>query len=111
MTVDWTNRLAKWRTVFAGWQLGTRPIDDPECQAVRDHREVTLMLRAEVSALAALLVKKGIFTTDELNKAIQEECRYLSKAYEIRFPGFRAVDSGMEVDVDKSQETTKNWKP
>lgn len=45
------NKLAKWRSVFAGWQLGTRLKEDPECQAVKDHREVTILLRAEVSAL------------------------------------------------------------
>jgi hypothetical protein len=27
--IDWLNRLAKWRTVLAGWQLGTRGSDDP----------------------------------------------------------------------------------
>jgi hypothetical protein len=37
-------RLAKWRTLFAGWQLGTRPKGEPESDAVRDHREATLML-------------------------------------------------------------------
>ena len=36
------NRLTKWRSVFAGWQLGTRAKGDPECDAVRDHREVTI---------------------------------------------------------------------
>ena len=56
------NRLAKWRSVFAGWQLGTRQIGDPESDAVRDHREVTLLLRAEQSALVLLLIEKGIFT-------------------------------------------------
>ena len=31
------NVLAKWRTLLAGWQLGTRPKGDPECDAVSDH--------------------------------------------------------------------------
>lgn len=35
-TVDWLQRLGKWRTVFASWQLGTRSKNDPEAQAVRD---------------------------------------------------------------------------
>jgi hypothetical protein len=30
-------KLAKWRLIFAGWQLGTRLKGDPECDAVRDH--------------------------------------------------------------------------
>mgnify|MGYP001587156880 CR=1 FL=1 len=40
------NRLTKWRTLFTGWQLGTRAKGDPEGDAVRDHREVTILLRA-----------------------------------------------------------------
>jgi hypothetical protein len=49
------NRVAKWRGLFAGWQLGTRPKGDPECDAVRDHREITILLRVEASALTRLL--------------------------------------------------------
>jgi hypothetical protein len=37
------NRIAKWRTILAGWQLGTKPKGDPTCDAVRDHREATIM--------------------------------------------------------------------
>lgn len=65
MSIDWLNRLCKWRSILAGWQLGTRADTDPECQAVRDHREVTLLLRAEVNALTQLLVCGGVFTEEE----------------------------------------------
>lgn len=37
--MDWLNVVCKWRSLFAGWQLGTRPKGDPESDAVRDHRE------------------------------------------------------------------------
>ena len=50
------NRLCKWRAIFAGWQLGTRAKGDPESDAVRDHREVTILLRAEASAMTGLLL-------------------------------------------------------
>jgi hypothetical protein len=56
------NILTKWRTIFAGWQLGTRPKGDPECDAVRDHRELSMILRAEVTAFTGLLREKGVFT-------------------------------------------------
>lgn len=49
-------RLTRWRTLFAGWQLGTRPKGDPECDAVADHRELSVLLRAEVTALTGLLL-------------------------------------------------------
>lgn len=58
---DALNKLTKWRMVFAGWQLGTRPKGDPECDAVRDHREATMIQRVEISALSRLLIKKRHF--------------------------------------------------
>lgn len=82
------NRLAKWRTVLAGWQLGTRAKGDPECDAVRDHREATLLLRVEVTALSQLLISKGVFTEQEWNEQIAAEAAYYSTALEKRFPGF-----------------------
>ena len=30
-------RLCKWSTLFAGWQLGTRRKEDPEAKAVKDY--------------------------------------------------------------------------
>lgn len=92
-------RLAKWRVIFTGWQLGTRSKDDPETQAVSDHREVTMLLRAEVSALVGLLVRKGVFTTDEFNIALGEEAVLQERDYQHTFPGARATDEGMVLDA------------
>lgn len=103
-------RLCKWRTVFAGWQLGTRPVDDPECAAVKDHREATLIQRCELSALATLLLSKGIITKEEWIAAVEKEADLLAMALEGRFPGFRAVDEGMIMD-GRAVETLKGWKP
>lgn len=109
--IDWQNRLAKWRSVFAGWQLGTRTKADPECQAVRDHREVTMLMRAELNALAVILARKQVFTMPEFRRQVQEECRLLCEAYEKRFPGFKATDDGMQVNPETSLKTTRGWKP
>lgn len=59
MVFEAMNKLAKWRSIFAGWQLGTRAKGDPESDAVRDHREATILLRAEVNALTACLIEGG----------------------------------------------------
>lgn len=107
--IDWLQRLAKWRTVFAGWQLGTRDKADPECQAVRDHRELSLLLRAEVSALVQLLVEKGVFTSGEYDAQLQEEAKILCDHYEKRFPGIKANDMGLEID--STEQTMKHWRP
>jgi hypothetical protein len=95
--IDWINRLGKWRTIFVGWQLGTRAKGDPEGDAVRDHRELSMALRAEVSAQSALLVKKGIFTAEELTDQVHEEAKFLCEAYEQKFPGVKATDDGLTI--------------
>lgn len=105
------NKLAKWRTVFAGWQLGTRAKDDPECDAVRDHREVTIILRAENNALVNLLIQKKVFTAQEWAEALEKEAIFLDQAYESKFPGFKTSRNGVEMDVKVAVETTKGWRP
>lgn len=104
------NRLAKWRSHFAGWQLGTRSIDDPECQAVRDHREATMMLRVEATAVVALLIQKGVITERELEAAMAEEADQLEKAYQQRWPGASASDDGM-VYTAQAMTWMQGWKP
>lgn len=101
------NRLTKWRTVFAGWQLGTRPSDDGETRAVRDHRELTILLRAEISTLTGLLEAKGVFTRVEFTEALAEEAEKLSADYSRRFDGMEATDDGIAMDVARAQATMK----
>jgi hypothetical protein len=105
------NRLAKWRSVFAGWQLGTRADDDAECRAVRDHREVTMMLRAEVNALTAIILRANVCTQEELQEQMLEEAEFLSKAYERKFPGFKATDYGMDMNIEIARDTMQGWRP
>lgn len=108
---DALNRLTKWRTVLAGWQLGTRSDTDAECQAVRDHREATLILRAEVSAIIDLLVAKGVCTRAELEAAIVESADFYSDSYARKFPGFTATDNGLSMDPTKAADTMRGWRP
>lgn len=105
------DKLAKWRTVFAGWQLGTRPTGDPECDAVRDHRELSILLRAEVSALTTLLVAKGVFSGEEWQAALENEAALLDKSYERRFPGFSTTVEGVVMKLPEARVTTRGWKP
>lgn len=105
------NILGKWRTLFAGWQLGTRPKGDPECDAVRDHRELTILLRAEVTAFTGLLREKGVFTDEEWLAALEREAEYLNRSYEARFPGVRAHENGLTIDPARVLSWMKGWKP
>ena len=104
------NRVTKWRSVFAGWQLGTRSDTDPECKAVKDHREVTILLRVEMTAITRLLLDKGIITQEDFTQACIDEAEMLNKDYERRFPGMQATDSGMRFDK-RAIETMRGWKP
>jgi len=105
------NRLTKWRSLFAGWQLGTRPKGDPESDAVRDHREVTILMRAEISAFTRLLLEKSVFSKEEFQQALIDEAELLSKEYERKFPGVKATDIGLDFDIQTAYETMKHWKP
>lgn len=104
------NRLAKWRTILAGWQLGTRAKTDRESAAVRDHREATLLLRAELSAVVSLLIEKKVFTRDEFFATCTAEADRLSETLSKRFPGITATDSGLRL-TPEATETMKDWLP
>lgn len=103
------NRLCKWRLVLTGRQLGTRPDTDPEAIAVRDIQERLLILRAEVSALAGLMIDEGLPRNRLLNR-IADEADRLAEAYQHRFPGFVATDTGITMDP-RAVETMRGWKP
>lgn len=106
------NRLAKWRMVFAGWQLGTRSSTDPEAAAVRDHREVTLMMRAELNALLAILIAKDVLTMQDWLRQIEHEARLLDAQMSNRFPGMKSSDHGMVFTVEAAEWMTgQGWKP
>lgn len=109
---DAIERLCKWRNVFVSWQLGTRLKEDPEASALRDHRELTILLRAEVTALSSLLIAKGVFTAEEFTRQLAEEAELLNQAYEKKFPGFTAHLHGIEIDLQKGgAETMMRFAP
>lgn len=105
------NRLAKWRTIFAGWWLGTRPKSDPQAQAVRDMAERTLLMRAEVSGLTRLLIESGVVTEEKVLAVFREEYDALEEQLQHRFPGAKAMDFGMQIDPEVFAETTRGWLP
>lgn len=104
------NILTKWRVLFTGWQLGTRPKGDPEGDAVRDHREATILLRAEVTAFTGLLRAKGVFTDEEWLAALEREAKLLAEDYERRFPGVTASENGLKIDK-RALPWMKGWRP
>lgn len=104
-TMDKLNRLAKWRKFFASWQLGSKPLSAPGSRAVTDQYEKLILLRAEGSALVGLLIAKGVFTAEEWEAALGVEADKLSEDYAQTFPGWRATDIGMQMDMPAARET------
>ena len=104
-------KLAKWRGVLAAWQLGTRSIDNAECQAVRDHRELTILMRAELNALVGLCLRQGLFSEEEYQSQLSQEASALDQAYEAKFPGISTSAEGIHYDVPVAVETMKGWLP
>ena len=105
------NRLAKWRAHFAGWQLGTRTSNDPECRAVKDHREATILLRADVTALTGLMIDKGVFTAREFTERLIDEAEHLDRSYTAKWPGCEAHDDGMHYLLPEAAKSMQGWRP
>jgi len=104
-------KLCKWRVIFAGWQLGTRSRDDPEAQAVRDQRELLLLLRVEVNALTVLLLRRRMMTEAEFAAAIDIEAEHLMRALEKKFPGAKAELDGMHMDIAEAHPWWSKFPP
>lgn len=96
-------RVCKWRAVFAAMQLGTRKQGDSEFQAVKDQRELIILLRIETTALVALLVEKGVITISEFQNQLGYEADALNEAFSQRFPGARAELDGIHYDFGDSR--------
>lgn len=95
-------KVCKWRMLLAGWQLGTRSKEDPESQAVRDQRELLILLRIEVNALTMLMVEHCKVSVDELRAAMLDEAVALDEAFEKKFPGATSGLDGMHIDIEKA---------
>jgi hypothetical protein len=104
---DVLNKLCKWRKFFASWQLGTRLADDGEYKAVAHHRELSILLRAEQSALTGLMIRKGVFTQAEFQDALEAEAKRLDHDYEESFPGWRTTADGLSMKMPEALETAR----
>jgi hypothetical protein len=88
--------------------IGTSP-KDPRAEGYRDLIDKMLILRVEVTALTSLLIQNGIITEEGFKVAVEDEADMLEKDYQKRFPGCRATDTGLDIDIAKFRETTQGW--
>lgn len=108
--MDALNKVAKWRVLFTGWQLGTRAKGDPESDAVSNLHEARLLLRVEVTALAGLLIKKKVFSALEWTEQLAIEAEALDAALEEKFPGIKSTINGLEFHLPEAAETMKRYR-
>jgi len=106
------NRLAKWRMLLTGWQLGTRVKGDLEGDAVRDMQEFRLIARVELSALTRVLIAKEVMTEDEWDEACEVDALLLDEAMARRFPGMKSFEQGLVMDPAEINRAgwMKDWR-
>ena len=92
------HRLSQWCSVLAAWQLGTKSKGSPTNDAVQDHRYDSLNLRADMDALVALLISKGVISREEYMAALAAAADSLNRQYEKKFPGVQATDGGLKLN-------------
>lgn len=108
MSTSITQRLCKWRNLFNMMAtLGDRFALE---RYVRDNADRTLLLRAEVNAITALLIQKGVFTPLEFTAQLDVEAEELMHALEKIYPGFMAGDDGLSMQMPQAQQTIESWK-
>lgn len=72
-TINWLERLGKWRALLTGRLLGTRLIYDPQARGARDLFDKLNVLAAEGSTVSGLLTSRGVFTPEEFAGALKAE--------------------------------------
>lgn len=102
------NRVCKWRRIFSGKMVGTRPEGDPFIVGMNELQEARIIMRVELTALVGLLIRKGLFTEEEFSSAMGAEADLLNADYAARFPGFTAHNDGMHMEPVAMMETMKN---
>lgn len=105
--MDYLNILCKWRSFFAGWHLGTKASTDGPTRAIRNQYDLIIVTRVECNALARLLIEKKVFTAEEWTNAVQDEARILADKYSEAYPGIRATEDGLHMDLPEAAETMR----
>ena len=98
--------LCKWRQAYT--MLATSgPIGFE--RYVRDATDSKLLHRIELSALANLLVQKGVFTLTEFIAQVEVEAEVLTKRQEKGFPGFSFNADGLVLKKPEAYHTMQRW--
>lgn len=100
--------------ITAGRMFGTIANTNGKYIAIMDLEERSIYCRAEVNALTALLIKKGLFSNEEFQTQLAEELNHLADLYQAKIPEVLFTPIGMTVtDVKAFAERAKRekWPP
>lgn len=100
--------------ITAGRLFGTIPNTSGKYIAIMDLEERAIYCRAEMNAVAALLIKKGLITSEEFQAQLAEELNHLADSYQAKIPEVLFTPIGMTVtDVKAFAERAKRegWPP
>lgn len=103
------DKLAKWRTVYTGWLLGTRAHEDPESRYHRNRNELLLLMRAELSAVTRLISELPGVTREHILTVMAEEYEALDSSLEEFFPGYSSRPDGMSIKLPEAAETMRRF--
>lgn len=107
--IESANRLTKWRRHFALWQLGSSREGTQEFKAVSHHRELSMIMRAELNALTKIVLEAKLVTSEEMLKTFEEEFDLLSEDYAKAYPGITAFDWGLDIKMPEAEYTLRLW--
>lgn len=94
--------------------FGTEPNTSGRYKAMIDLLERCYFMRAEINALTKVLIDKGVLTTSDLQKAMDEEMAMYFKEVAAQFPEIEFGDKGFTIkDMAALQARSKkeNWPP
>lgn len=106
MSTERLETLTKWRQVYVMLD-GSSPMGHE--RYIRNEAEANLLHRVELSALAQLLIQKGVFTGTEFAAQVEIESQELCKKLEKSFPGFSATSYGLKLDTAIAAKTVQSW--
>lgn len=90
-----------------GAAQGMVPYGAPGLKGVRDVADIALVLRAEMNALVALLIRKGVFSQEEWVRQCIEDTMWLTEAKEKQF-NVRATETGLTLNPSPEEPEGAN---
>jgi hypothetical protein len=107
-------KLRQVARVQFGRIFGTTPSTEGRYKAMMDLLERCYFMRAEINALTKILIDKGVCTTSDLQKAMDEEMSMYFKEVAAQFPEIEFGDRGFtikDVAALAARSKIENWPP